>query len=670
MGRRVRADIRSAKVDLPEPSGPSITICIIADLIQLLTQISQRNTFAGISQYRCAMRLVTRLWRDQPGSYFVICTKDHRQRWKETFFAREELDRVDPFIRRNRDKDVYFCPHGLLVAERRKEYAVAGRLLWSDLDQVDPRTLDCKPTIAIESSPGKYVGLWKTDDIINEEMNRRLTYMIGADKSGWDFTQVLRVPGTINYKYTSTPVTRLLWSNGPVLQVETIKSSSSSSSSNNEGSGLEGRASKIFSKWEKKLPRWVRAELLNGSGEVGRRSDMVWKLEQEMIERGIPQNDIFVLIKASPWNKFRGRRDEDHRLRTELKKSIGRRLNGGGIIGDDSARRLIFRRVGDVEEENIDWIYYPYLARGELSIFEGDPGIGKSYLAQIIGRYICDGEVLPSVEPRKVSGEVLYFDIENNLSTTTKKRLICNDLKNVNNFIQCEEAFSVKDPNSMDEVYSWVDNHRPLLVVFDTLNNYIGGVDYTNASLVQDVFVKFQELARRYNVAVMVLRHLTKSTKEKALYRGQGSIGFTAMARIVVSVGAMPEDTETKVFGITKLNVARHPPSITFTIDSLPDEKERKGLSKLTFGGFVNLNSEQFINVPSTIGGEKGEAAKFLIKELISGPVMSKALVTSAESRGISQATLYRAAQSLGVVRKIVGHGEDRSSIWSLPEKH
>jgi hypothetical protein len=42
-----------------------------------------------------------------------------------------------------------------------------------------------------------------------QDLNRRLAYAMGADLSGWDLTQLLRVPGTRNYKYPGAPLVEL-----------------------------------------------------------------------------------------------------------------------------------------------------------------------------------------------------------------------------------------------------------------------------------------------------------------------------------------------------------------------------------------------------------------------------------------------------------------------------
>jgi len=88
---------------------------------------------------------------------------------------------------------------------------------------VNPEAISWVPTIAIESSPGRYVGIWLTDEPASEQINRRLTYAIGADRGGWDLTQVLRVPGTISHKYVPSVTVRTLWACGPKYHVSQLE---------------------------------------------------------------------------------------------------------------------------------------------------------------------------------------------------------------------------------------------------------------------------------------------------------------------------------------------------------------------------------------------------------------------------------------------------------------
>src|SRR5690606_20909637 len=147
---------------------------------------------------------------------------------------------------------------------------------------------------------------------------------------------------------------------------------------------------------------------------------------------------------------------------------------------------------------------------------------------------ICEGQPLPTYSkyaPPPVKGRVAVFDIENSPDKVTKKRLVWADttLEGMSNFYQDDMPFSINDEEEMEHVYDALERIKPELVVFDTLNTYIGAVDTNKGAEGQQTFIRFKKLAERFNCAVLVLRHLTKSSREKAMYRGQGNIAFTGI---------------------------------------------------------------------------------------------------------------------------------------------
>lgn len=618
--------------------------------------------------------MITRLWREQPGKFFCISTKSGTGKWQDHFFERKKLKDVQAFIEDNEDKDIYFCPHGFSEPKRRKQYAVPPSMLWSDLDEADPRTIKIKPTIAIESSPGRFVGLWMIDEPMTEELNQRLSYAIGADKSGWDLTQVLRAPGTRNYKYTSTPRVRLMWSDGPEYTVADLDSRMPGAKRTSTSSG-SNTAADLYRKHQKQFPQWLRKELLNGKPTAGKRSEMFWKIGATLIELGLEEDEVFELLKASPWNKFAGRASEDDQIRREIRKAIESHVKGSQrVVGedDDEENKPLFRSMDVINREHINWLIYPYVARGEVTIVEGDPGQGKSYMVQKWCAEICDGIASPS--PRAmtpVKGKIAYFDIENSAGSVTKPRLLNNGCVNLHNFFQCEEPFSINDEDVMEEIEEWFERVRPLVAVFDTINTYLGGADAFKGHEVQQTFVKFKQLAKRYNCAVIVIRHLTKSSKDRAMYRGQGSIAFAALARVVCTVGVSPNDPEERVMAVAKINVAPFPKALTFRIRALPDTIKEMDRSRFEWGEYVDLTAEDIVSAPKNDNEkthERGDAVKFLEVLLDDSDELEvDKIVRMAEARSIARRTLYRAAEDLGLEKTVTGFGKDRRSIWKRP---
>lgn len=104
------------------------------------------------------------------------------------------------------------------------------------------------------------------------------------------------------------------------------------------------------------------------------------------------------------------------------------------------------------------------------------------------------------------------------------------------------------------------------LVVVDPLMAFIQtGVDTNSDADSRQVLTAFKLMAERTGAAVLLLRHLNRKTGESAIYRGGGSIAFTAAARVAMCVGPHPEDADRLVLAVVKLNVARKPPALAYS---------------------------------------------------------------------------------------------------------
>lgn len=635
--------------------------------------------------------IITEIWKDQPGKFFCISTKTGSGKWKDHFFSPDEFGSIKAFLREHSDDDIYFCPHGFNRRSRSKAEAVLPNLLWADLDFSDPRDKrlfkGLKPTIAIESSPGRYVGLWVLKEPMSESVNRRLTYHLEADHGGWDLTQVLRYPGTKNYKYKSQPRVRLLWDDGPKYSLKRIEQWLPPEEEPEDGDNLS--PAEVFEEWQGKMPRWLRRELL-AKKVTGRadRSEMLWKLENACLEVGMSMEEAFAVIKNSVWNKFAGRRNEDHQLKRELSKIVkeqfkerpkGRdRLHLQSDEEDSIQEKernygmIKFESMDDVKEDKLDFIWRPYLARGEVTILEGDPGLGKSYLAQMLAGSVATGRRIPS--PYKgnptIEDAIVYFDMENSAGTVTKPRLVQNGFTDFSGrYHVVQQPFSVDDEDALELIYENLEAIKPALVVFDTLNTYIGRADTHKASEVAQAFGMFMQIAKDFNCAVLVLRHLTKGSGP-AIYRGQGSVSFGGLARVVVVVGVDPEDTDTRVMAVVKMNFAKAPQAMSFRI-----EERKGGKSEFVWGQLTNLSAQEILDASAQARqeGKQGQgiqdAMEFLESTIMDTAIEVDKLMRMAEKRSIQPRMVERAADKMHVRKIIKGKKKDRVEKWILDKK-
>jgi AAA domain/RepB DNA-primase from phage plasmid len=371
--------------------------------------------------------IVDRLWSLQTGRYFFLATKSRSGKFREHVFKRSEIKKVASFIRDNSDQDIYFCPHGFTKPTRQKQYAVMPKMLWADLDEVDPRKITPKPTIAIESSPGRFVGLWFADKPVTEDLNRRLTYQLDADHGGWDLTQVLRVPGTVNYKYSSTPRVRLMWDDGPDWTITDIEKLLPEEQEAPKGI----TAREVFDRYERELPPWLRRELMaTKTPPAGKRSEMIWKIEHALLEAGLSKDEAFVLIKASVWNKLRGRHSEDAQLRRELDKVVAERMKAGvesDRKNDAGDAKLLLSSGAFVDAYTPpDYLIDNVLQRRFLYSITGQTGAGKTSVLLRMAAHIALG--LPIGGHDVERGNVTYFAGENPDDIRARWILLCEEL--------------------------------------------------------------------------------------------------------------------------------------------------------------------------------------------------------------------------------------------------
>lgn len=229
--------------------------------------------------------------------------------------------------------DLYFAPHLFRRKRRRNEYAIPGRWLYADLDESDPRRIDqIPPTVAWETSRGRYQALWLLDAEVDPEaladLNQRLTYFTGADKGGWSLTKVLRVPGSISTKRLDDFKVRLMWWKQsrvypPELVQELTKQVKTPNTHAKELGDIKlpkAPPERILRRYGKRVPGRVR-KLLKATEARGDRSERLWQLECDLLSAGMKPEQVLVIVRESVWNKYAGQRRELKQLWTEIGKA-------------------------------------------------------------------------------------------------------------------------------------------------------------------------------------------------------------------------------------------------------------------------------------------------------------------------------------------------------------
>ena len=73
-----------------------------------------------------------------------------------------------------------------------------------------------------------------------------------------------------------------------------------------------------------------------------------------------------------------------------------------------------------VSSKEVDWLWYPYIPYGKITILQGDPGEGKSTMMMQLAALITTGKAMPDGSGDKIPGNVIYQAAEDGIEDTIK----------------------------------------------------------------------------------------------------------------------------------------------------------------------------------------------------------------------------------------------------------
>jgi hypothetical protein len=329
------------------------------------------------------------------------------------------------------------------------------------------------------------------------------------------------------------------------------------------------------------------------------------------------------------------------------------------LAGKSAAERVSFTSAAEIEPQRIEWLWKPRIPIGNITMLDGDPGIGKSFITVRIAADVSRGRDGFS------QGNVLWLSAEDGKADTIKPRLMAADA-------DCGRIFIADQPFTLDDtgtelLRGQIADKHPLLVIIDPIFAYVGGETNTNAdNEIRQILSPLKAIADKYRTAILCVRHLNKTGKEKAIYRGSGSMGITGAARSVLLAGYSVQDKSELAVVHIKCNIAEKAPPLGYKI--VPYTADGIETARLEWTGNSEVQAEDILGSEFNAVPEKPsavrEAEDFLLRELRTGPRAFKALEIDARKWEISKRTLTRAKAMLGVESFKDGK---KGWMWALP---
>lgn len=305
------------------------------------------------------------------------------------------------------------------------------------------------------------------------------------------------------------------------------------------------------------------------------------------------------------------------------------------------------KRLADVEERPVEWLWQRRIPLGKVTILAGDPSAGKTFIALGVAAAVTTGTPLPGDDTAREPGSVIFVSFEDAAEDTLKPRArrMGADLDRL--FVMdSEQLLTAGDILELEPAIEAVGDVR--LIVIDPLGSYIGGkTDTGKDNAVREALRDTVRLAERYNVAVLVLAHLNKGDS-KSLYRINGSIGFVGLVRTTLIAGT--HDGKKGLAG-DKNNLSRGAETWEYRIEDEDGPGTDTGML-VWADPMPGVTPDMLLQAPrQRPAGESklDRAAAWLETALADGPRPQKELESEAGQEGIASGTLREAKVKLDI---------------------
>lgn len=522
------------------------------------------------------LELIRKVWRHSgvTGKVWMPSIANIGVEDKEKFREGAALDARNPEFPELYDHlDWYWTPavsHG--DTRKAKKYP-AQRAVWVDCDDSFDRNLleALKPSYMWETSPGHIQAIWLLKDKVDRSDYNKdgligmLTQAVGADKSGVDVGQLLRVPGTYHHK-AETFQGRVLAQRGTVYT---------------RGMLLSRVARQLgFSP--------ALASELGADDPYGDRSKLLWKFARNASELLIPQDLTYKLIKATKWNKWQ---DEPERLKEDIAKAYAAEPavpakdveqqqaleHAKADMEDAPIEAWGMARVADfgpVLREPLKWVLPGIIPEAGCGLIVAAPKVGKTRIAIEIALGLATA-VRPlgiaTGRPRGVGffsledGEYLFAErLAAGMRTDRAqfhwdghiKRdgnaltwLPPQDMELLTHFAQVD----LSTPEDQQRLYETIIKYDLKLVIIDTLSMAIGKANVSDQKEMYAVLKPMKDIAKATGCAVLFIHHTRKRVFEKGESIQESILGATALhgwSDFIMNVIPPEEDSDVLRMGV------------------------------------------------------------------------------------------------------------------------
>ena len=499
------------------------------------------------------------LWGTETGYVYLPYKIPSTEEWKKIVFEwpKHRSSVIKHTLAQSAEgNDVYCAPAIFKEPRPLRENVKGSRVLWADFDGSVPEGWTSEPglladgapvdgetplpTVRIQSSTETHQHVyWRLDEFTTdldfiENTNRALAYTLKADTSGWDLGQVLRPPGTTNYKH-DLPVTVVemddpdhSYKSSRFAHLKPVKQLVSDALDVTDIPDVQRVVAK-YTFDNQHYDLFVSHEI-----PEGHRSSALMKIGFFGAESGMTDAEIYSLLLSADdrWGKFKNRSDRKRRLldiinRARQKYPVGISTPEGllRLATNDAVAKSPQYVYGFEDflhsEVNIEWALDGLLELGGIGMLAAAPGIGKTQMSLQLA--ICCALEKPFLKwtpTRRMKILVLSLEMSHPALkyfvttlapeyTTTDHQILNRNL----HVVPLGEPLPLDHPDGRKFLGALLDEYKPDGVIIDSMGKLTYG-SLTNDDTVKELNKYLVSFRKKYGCFFWLIHHNRKMQQD------------------------------------------------------------------------------------------------------------------------------------------------------------
>lgn len=311
-------------------------------------------------------------------------------------------------------------------------------------------------------------------------------------------------------------------------------------------------------------------------------------------------------------------------------------------------------KASEVKVRKVEWLWYPFIPFGKVTVIQGDAGDGKSTFILKLAAMLTNGEPMPFTDGNNLEPmNVIYQSTEDDADDTIVHRFISasGNTEKLLFINEKEHYLSFSDERLLEAIRAT----KAKLIILDPLSAYIGeSTSINSANEVRSQFRPLIDIAKEQGCSIVIVHHMNKAMGQKAVNRAVGSVDIVDAARSVLMVARTDKERPNeRILVQVKSNLSPTGSAIVFSLSE-------NGIEWIEE---TNKTADEVLgNAFSSIGrpDEQIQKAKDVLSRLLSDhkPKPQSFIMEHLKTMSISESTVKKANAQLNI------HSVKQGTYW------